>query len=365
MNGQTSEKRRTPPWGRVMLVAVVALLVAGTGMVLIPRDSGNPPPIPFSETARAEALEDALRLQESAAGLSEGTGQGAGHPGLKAAVTLLTTQARALLAPSEATPSGTAEPSVTSATTTRPTFVEALSASGIKRLADAREADGGIARLLAGVGTAQVLEAAKLARTWQLPIPKEAAATTKVPAATVSGPPCPSASPTPEPTSATTDAALAATVRVHQEAVYAYQVALKRLEPAAAGTAAKGLAAHESLLRQAETLTRANCGDVPASEPGYRLPGQFAQEPAVGLAELESSTLPVLGDLVALSTGETRSWAVDSLLAASRRSLEWGAEIPALPGLTLDAGDLPSLPTPGPESGGPAAFSRLHGFPRS
>ncbi|MEJ1116390.1 ferritin-like domain-containing protein [Paenarthrobacter sp. CCNWYY172] len=348
MSGQTSEKQRTPPWGRALLVTVVALLVAGTGIVLIPRDSGTPPPVPFSEAARAGALEDTLQLRESAATLSSSAGQGADQTALKDAVTLLTTQARALLVPSEATPSATATTAGRADGTTRSAFVAALSASGTQRLADAYEADGGIARLLAAVGSAQVLGAEKLAGAWQLPIPKDAAASkTPIAAATPPTAPCPSVSPTPEPTSATTDASLAATVRIHQEAVYAYQVALKRLDTASAGTAAKGLAAHELLLQQVEALTRANCGDVPASEAGYRLPEQFAQDPAAALAAMESSALPVMGDLVALSTGGTRAWAVDGLLAAARRSLAWGADVPALPGLTLDAGELPPLPTPG------------------
>lgn len=340
---------------------MVALLVAGTGIVLIPRDSGTPPPVPFSEAARAGALEDTLQLRESAAALSSSAGQGADQTALKDAVTLLTTQARALLVPSEATPSATATTTGRADGTTRSDFVAALSASGTQRLADAYEADGGIARLLAAVGSAQVLGAEKLAGAWQLPIPKDAAASkTPIPAATPSTAPCPSVSPTPEPTSATTDASLAATVRIHQEAVYAYQVALKRLDTASAGTAAKGLAAHELLLQQVEALTRANCGDVPASEAGYRLPEQFAQDPAAALAAMESSALPVMGDLVALSTGGTRAWAVDGLLAAARRSLAWGADVPAMPGLTLDAGELPPLPTPGSAGGsatGPASGS--------
>ncbi|MGF6835396.1 DUF4439 domain-containing protein [Paenarthrobacter nitroguajacolicus] len=348
MNGQTSEKRRTPPWGRVVLVAVVALLVAGTGIVLIPRDSGTPPPVPFTETARAGALQDTLQLRESAAALSEAADQAAGKSLPGDAVTLLTTQARALLVPADATPTapGSASPS-SSPDATRASLVAGLSASGTKRLADAREADGGIARLLAAVGSAQLLQAEKLARAWQVPVPKDqASADATVPAATPSAAPCPSVSPTAHPTSATTDAALAATVRMHQEAIYAYQVALKRLDSTASGSAAKDLETHELLLQQVEALTRANCGDVPASEAGYRLPNSFAEDPGASLALVEASSLPVLGDLVALSTGGTRAWAVDGLLAAARRSLAWGAATPALPGLELDAGDLPALPTP-------------------
>ncbi|MEO3943668.1 DUF4439 domain-containing protein [Paenarthrobacter nicotinovorans] len=355
VNGETSEQRRTPPWGRVLLIALVALLVAGTGIVLIPRDSGTPPVVPFSETARARALEDTLRLRESAAALPPQGASDASRAALADAVTLLTTQAQALLVVPEATPTGPpVSPEATAGSSTRAAFIAELGASGTQRLADARESDGGIARLLAAVGSAQVLEAEKLAGAWELPVPTPPAS--QAPAATPSAatPPaasCPSASPTPEPESATTDTALAATVRMHQEAVYAYQVALKRLDAAAARTAVKALADHEVLLQQVEALTRANCGDVPATEAGYRLPGQFTKDPASALAALETSALPVLGDLVALSTAETRAWAVDGLLAAARRSLGWGADVPALPGLALDAGDLPPLPAPGPASG--------------
>ncbi len=345
VNGQTSEKRQTPPWGRVVLVAVVALLVAGTGIVLIPRDSGTPPPVTFTENARVGAFEDTLRLRESATALAEAAGPDTGKPVLGDAVTLLTTQAQALLDPA-GTPSSAA--STPSTETTRASFVADLAVSGRKRLTDAGEADGGIARLLAAVGSAQLLQAEKLAAGWQMPVPKEPApSATTVPASTPSAAPCPSVSPTADTTSATTDAALAAAVRSQQEAIYAYQVALKRLDSKAAEAAARDLQAHELSLQQVEALTRANCGDVPASEAGYRLPGQFAKDPASSLAALESSSLPVFADLVALSTGETRTWAVDGLLAAARRSIAWGADAPALPGLKLDPGDLPPLPIPG------------------
>ncbi|MCD4852474.1 ferritin-like domain-containing protein [Arthrobacter sp. AK01] len=337
-----------------MLVALVALLVAGTGIVLIPRDSGTPPPITFTENARVGALEDTLRLRESATVLAEAAGPDTEKPVLGDAVTLLTTHARALLDPAGSTsPATTKAPSPDA---TRATFVAALSVSGRKRLTDAREADGGIARLLAAVGSAQLLQAEKLAAAWQLPVPKEpATSATTVPAATPSAAPCPSVSPTPAATSATTDAALAAMVRSQQEAIYAYQVALKRLDSSAAAAAARDLQTHELALQQSEALSRANCGDVPASEAGYRLPAQFAKDPAASLAALESTSLLVFGDLIALSTADARTWAVDGLLAASRRSMAWGADLPALPGLKVDAGGLPSLPTPGassPSAGG-------------
>ncbi|UKA51317.1 ferritin-like domain-containing protein [Arthrobacter sp. FW305-123] len=337
-----------------MLVAVVALLVAGTGMVLIPRDSGTPPVLSFSEAARLEALEDALLLRESATTLVASAAPGAGTAGPGNTVTLLTTHAQALLDPHNdrtsspsAAPAGSAH-TVSATPGNRATFLAGLAGSGWKRLEDAREADGGIARLLAAVGSAQVLEAERLAALWTLPMPEKATAVgPKAPAATPSSASCPSVSPTPEPGSATTDTALAAVVRTQQEAIYVYQVALKRLDETKSAAAFKHLEGHELLLRQAESFTSANCADVPASVPGYRLPPQFSQDPAGFLGTVELASLPRFGDLVALSTEGTRSWAIENLLAAARRSLAWDAPLPALPGLVLEAGQLPPLPTPG------------------
>ncbi|MFJ5955754.1 ferritin-like domain-containing protein [Paenarthrobacter sp. NPDC092416] len=356
MNQQPSEKPRTSAWTRVLLVSVVALLVAGTGIVLIPRDPAAPPAVPFSESARMEAFDDAMRLRDAAGRLLEMTATDAGadpqEAGLAEAVTLLTTQSQALLAPA----GSTSGPSTTLSSTasqdgnepeekpTRAALLADLAESGQRRLGDATAADGGIARLLAAVGTAQLLQSEKLAAQWQLTVPE---LTSDAPAtAARTDVQCPTASPSPDASAATTDSALAATVRSEQEAVYVYQVALKRLGDPAALTAAKGLAAHEDLLVKAEALTRENCGDVPTREAGYRLPEQFAEHPAASLGALEASSLPGYGDLIALSTGNTRAWAIEGLMAASRRALGWGAALSPLPGLDLDAGSLPPLPTP-------------------
>lgn len=351
---QTSEKRRSTAWGQLLLISVVALLVVGTGIVLIPRDSGTPPAVSFSESARAKAFDDTLSLRESAASLVAAAESGSETPALGEAVTLLTTQARALLSPGAsisssvaATPSSTDE---TAPEATHASIVAELALSGRQRMDDAQEAEGGIARLLAAVGSAQLLMAENLATAWQLPVPSPTSST-KPPATSSVPVQCPSVSPTAEATSATTDTALAATVRTEHEAVYVYQVALKRLDAAAAVSAAKDLEMHEQLLQQAEALTRLNCGDVPTREAGYRLSVQFAEDPAAALGALELDSLPGLGDLIALTAGESREWAIDSLLSASRRSTGWGAALPALPGLELDAEHLPPLPTSSPSGG--------------
>ncbi|MFJ4169080.1 DUF4439 domain-containing protein [Paenarthrobacter sp. NPDC089714] len=345
MNEQTSEKRPPRRWVRIALVAIVALLVIGTGMVLVPRDSGAPAAVSFTEAARSSAFNDALALRDSASSLAASPSSGVGAGTWTGSVTLLTTHARALLSPVISGPSSPVSSSARAAEPTAPSFIADLAASGRKRLEDAKQADAGIARLLAAVGTAQVLDAERLASLLKLPFPT-AGPDTKATAPAQARTPCPSVSPTPEPTAATTDAALAAAVRSEHQAVYVHQVALKRLDATAAVTAAKALTTHERLLEQAESLTRLTCGDVPNREAGYSLSTQFAGDPAAALGTLEIESLPVFGDLVALSTGPTREWAMESLLAAARRGAAWGSAQPPLPGLKLDDGDLPQLPTP-------------------
>ncbi|WP_347110570.1 ferritin-like domain-containing protein [Paenarthrobacter sp. S56] len=359
MDGQASEKKRWRDRLRLLPALVVALIVAGTGIVLVPRDSGVQEPVPFSQSARTAAYGETLALRDSMTLLASPAGSGAAGAELADAVTLLTTHARALLGPSTGSSPAPPAPAPAATPPTASAVVEGLAASGRRRLRDAVEADGGMARLLAAVGTSQLLEAERLGASFKLDLPAPEPAAKASAAATA--PQCPSATPTSASATpagstralaeATTVSALAAAVRSEQEAVYVHQVALKRLNDAAAVTAAKNLATHEQLLQQAESLTRLNCGDVPRREAGYRLSAEFSKDPAASLGALESGSLPVYGDLVALSDGPARQWAVDNLLAAARRGLGWGTSVPALPGLELDVGNLPQLPSPSSSRG--------------
>jgi hypothetical protein len=123
-------------------------------------------------------------------------------------------------------------------------------------------------------------------------------------------------------------------------------VALTRLDGPAVQQARDLLARHEALVGEAETHSRFNCAPVPPREPGYTLNAAFLKNPAPGLASLEAGTLPVYGDLVALSEGPTRAWAIASLLAAAQRSILWGSDPGPVPGLVLDTSRLPPLPQP-------------------
>ena len=345
---------------------------------MAPRQAVEAPKPSFSEQARVAALSETLRLRDAgralgraAAGTPEpaaGTAADAPQPAMETTVRLLTTQARALLAPdsgagsgaAESSPAGTPSPAAPAGPADTPGSAAALAAalaeSGGQRLADAAAAEGGMARLLAAVGTAQLLASAALAGPTGAGTPLPAALTSPEPSGS-----CPSGSatstPTPAPTplptaaqdadggqTATEQAALAAAVRAETATVYAYQVALTRLPGDAALTASGHLDRHEALLRTAESLSRGVCAPVPPREAGYALDPGFLSTPAAGLGVLETAMLPVYGDVIALSAGETRQWAIAALLETARRAGSWGADTGPLPGLTADPAAFPSLP---------------------
>ena len=332
---------------RALLLAFLAVLVLGVGAVLVPRDNGKPQTVPFSEIARSDALSSTEALLGSAS-LLESTDT----------VMLLTSQAKALLQPSGSSASNTStaspSPGATQERPTRAGFVSALASSASRRLADAANADGGMARLLAAVGTAQLLESSRLAATWGLPVPATptGASTAPTPPPSCIASPATSTAPTrgTAPTKADLPAALAAVVSSEQEAIYAYQVALTKLDAKASATAATWLGRHQELLRGAEAQGRLHCIATPPREAGYRLPATFAAKPGLALGSMEASSLTAYADLVALSEGETRQWAIDGLVDAAKRSQAWGTPVGPFAGLSIDNAALPPLPsvTPSP-----------------
>lgn len=384
---------------RIVLVSLVALLVVGTGVALQPRTGEQPQPS-FSETARTSALTDVLTLIDSARRLeaAEGTKE------LADALELLTNHARALQGPAGLAPVTPSSPAMVTpnsspapVTPKRDELLSTLVASSSSRLTAAAGSDGGTARLLAAVGTAQLLEASKLAAAWGLRAPtiavpaggvaeassaqpgdgprtaERSASAAEAPAAG-----CPAAeSPgTAGPAVATLPGALAEAVRAELEAVYGYQVALKRLEPGQAAAASAYLAKHQEALRQAEAISRLLCVGVPPREAGYRLPATFANAPARALGDLEADVLPLYGDLIALSptpqgapsqdptnppaASDTRSWAIAMLVSAAQRAQSWAEPVPDFPGIILDTSELPTLQPPAepPAPSSPGATSQ-------
>jgi hypothetical protein len=206
-----------------------------------------------------------------------------------------------------------------------------------------------MARLLAGAGAAQLLAAQDLAAYAGVP-PKELSGRQDHAN--------PLAQPTPvaeectgkvpsdggEEMGAAVGLALTAAVESEREAVYGYQAALTRLDPAAAAQASGLLAEHLDLAEEAEAYAALQCAELPPTQPGYVLDAGFLDAPAAGLARLESGILTAFGDVVAFSEGPTRDWAVQALVAAARRTVLWGGDPGAVPGLTLDESRLPPLP---------------------
>ena len=377
---EISARRR---YFRYAVFSLTAILVMSLGIALVPHQAPAPAETPFSERARAAALADALVLRaagQSLAGAAAGEGAPASTDVLDKVVTLLTLQARALVLPGDTAgsaattepgqetapaPSGERSAPPTASTPPAPSspaeLAAALSASGTRRLTDALEADGGMARLLAGAGAAQLLAAQDVAASAGVP-PKE------LPARQEDAKP--SAQPTPATGECTSPApsaegqgegqgegedqgqgvgaavgpALTAVLESELEAVYGYQAALTRLDPAAAARASGLLAEHVDLADEAEAYAALHCAALPPTQPGYVLDASFLDAPAAGLARLESGILTAFGDVVALSAGPTRDWAVRALVAAAHRTVLWGGDPGAVPGLALDEFRLPPLP---------------------
>ncbi|WP_255482332.1 DUF4439 domain-containing protein [Pseudarthrobacter sp. NBSH8] len=371
----TQETGRRRRYFQYAVFGLATLLVVSLGLVLIPREPSPPAAPPFSEQARASAFADSLSLRVVGLDLDGAAGATAPAPlaaALARVVTLLTVQAQALMLPAvasgnraqtvPATEAATALASITPPSTTAD-FAAALQASGAQRLQDAETADGGMARLLAGTGTAQLLAAEELASAAGIalaPLPVAgpsslASPAAPTPATASAAASCPSeAAVADASTGADLGPAIASAVAGELELVYAYQAALTRLNSGSAAPASNFLAQHVTLRNEAEAIGRSHCAAVPLRQPGYALSQVFLADPAAGLGTLEAGILPVFGDLVSLSEGRDREWALSALESAARRTAHWGASPGPVPGMVLDEALLPPLPepvsTPGPSA---------------
>ncbi|WP_320537928.1 DUF4439 domain-containing protein [Pseudarthrobacter sp. IC2-21] len=386
MNDDTTGSGPRRSYFRYAVFALAAAVVLSLGFVLIPREPEAPAPPPISEQARAAAFADTVRLRALALAAGDAAGRAGQGPAAAAsqrAVTLLTMQARALMLPAEALPAASPTPPGASVSASPATasasavpsssapppapspateLAAALHESGARRLADAEKADGGMARLLGGTGITQVLAAEELAAATGTPL-------ATLPGTTLPGafpgsssssvPPSPAASSSAGPgtgspvASCTTTRAqggadlassLTSVVGAEQELVYAYQAALTRLPPASLAPASDFLTQHEDLRHAARDAAAAQCAVLPPTPAGYALDAAFLADPAAALGVLEAGALPAYGDLVALSAGAGRGWALAALQTAARRTAFWGASPGPVAGVILDESALPQLP---------------------
>lgn len=383
MKDDTQETGRRGRYFQYAVFALAALLVLSLGFVVIPREPPPPAAPPFSEQARAQAFADSLALRAAARGLEDSAGS-ASPPGQASAigrtVTLLTMQARALMLPADVAGSSASAPPPIATVAPPPTvpgLAAALQASGAQRLKDAETADGGMARLLAGAGTAQLLAAEDLATAAGIslvPLPVPPLSGGALPGSALSGgalsggagtdpaglpgPSCGSGSASP---AANVDAALVPALEGEWELVYAYQAAMTRLDPASVAPASDFLSRHAALSTEAAARLEARCAAVPPRPPGYALSQAFLADPATGLGTLEAGTLPVLADVVALSEGSDRVWALSALQSAARRTARWGVQPGPVPGVVLDESLLPQLPEAAPATGPSSTGGRSPG----
>ncbi|MCQ1987944.1 DUF4439 domain-containing protein [Arthrobacter sp. zg-Y844] len=375
--------------GTLRLVLFLALgavilsfgLVAGTG-------DGRERTRSFSEIALAEARTSARALSAEAGALAaagknpEAVELLAQAEGLRTQAALLTSTGREpaaarntfeepLVVSGSAGKDRAGSPAVPEAPDAKDLepYVRALAASAKANLQAAWRADAGTARLLAATGAAQQVWATRTAGLYGLALPETNGPHTGDPAAASEATEAPAAEKklsncadagTGEKTadtaagtpsgraaagSAAPDAAAALKAAIDAEfgAAYAYEVALAQ-DPSAAtrgGQWQTRMAAHQSRGTDAVAYLPGLC--LPAVPPvaAYRLDAGFLRNPADALPPLEQQFPAVYADLVALSEGELRGWAIDRLAAVSAELYLQTEIVPASPGLDAVPEDLP------------------------
>ncbi|MEV7649748.1 DUF4439 domain-containing protein [Arthrobacter sp. NPDC089319] len=349
--GSTSRRRDGGPttpsrgWWRVPLLVLTAAIVLSTGTVVASITASTPPPS-ITEQARVDAL---AGLEGLAAAFTEHDGDGSPTAALLQSQADLLTLTTSWPSGSPAA-GGAGDPTAAAADSGAPSATQQPGAEDLVELAggllaDAREADPGLARLLASIGSALYAQAQTMpggtdvAQPWEDPeIPLEPAG---CPAAAPEDDASGKATPAP-PTSAE---AIAAVVLSQERLVYAYESALPRLAGAERTAAAARLAAHTASAEHWRSLAAAECLDLPLPEPVYALGSEFASDPLPALRDAEDAALAPLADLVSLSDGAVREHAVAGLAEATTDLAESTGEVPPAPGLD---DELPAAPSAAP-----------------
>ena len=252
-------------------------------------------------------------------------------------------------------------------------YVRALWESAQTNLHSAWRADGGTARLLAATGAAQQIWAVRIADLSGVALPgpvpagpgpapdaaEEVPDSADSPDAAGSSRPrntgsCPAGrTPDPAPASAPAaaaapagpDAAAALTSVINAElgTAYAYQVALAQADPGRETAAdwRTQVAGHEARGSDAVSFLADLCLPQVAPVAAYRLDPEFLGDPAGSLPDLEEQFPGVYADLVALSDGDLRGWAITRLAAISTDLYRHADTVPAAPGLDAVPDKLP------------------------
>lgn len=343
-------KTGAPPAGSraagLLVPVLVFLLATGAGVaVLSPRGGSEPT---FTERAQQASADRARDLAADAAVLAAA----APTAGYAETAELLEAQASGL-APAgpdgargkevgtrsgtqsstqSGAPDAAAESTAPAVPLTPAGFLEDLTASAGRNLADAVQAEPGIARLLASVGGSQWQQAASLGALLGLPVEAPAAAGLNAD----DSPAC-----TEKPRgSAEQRRALLSAVRAEDRAVYAYEVAAARLpDPGALLAASRE---HAAVAAAATSALAGLCAPPAPVPPAYALAPEFLADPAAGIARLEQELSVFYGSVVGSGGPALRGWAVGRLTTAVQRSFALDGVAEPFPGIPVEEQALPA-----------------------
>ncbi|RJU01555.1 DUF4439 domain-containing protein [Arthrobacter frigidicola] len=339
-------KTGAPPAGSraagLLVPVLVFLLVTGAGVAALSPRGGSEPT--FTERAQQASADRARDLAADAAVLAAA----APTAGYAETAELLEAQASGLAPASPdgargknaGTRSGTgtgapdaaAESTSPAVPLTPAEFLEDLRASAGRNLADAVQAEPGIARLLASVGSSQWQQAASLSAVLGLPVEAPAAAGLNA----ADSPAC-----TEKPRgSAEQRRALLSAVRTEDRAVYAYEVAAARLpDPEALLAASRE---HAAVAAAATSALAGLCAPPAPVPPAYALAPEFLADPAAGIARLEQEVSVFYGSVVGSGGPALRGWAVGRLTTAVQRSFALDGVAEPFPGIPVEEQALPA-----------------------
>lgn len=324
---------------RTLALGVLACIVASFGLTAGTRAEADRPRT-FSEQALNEAYATARSLADTADQLA-GAGTAAAELAEQAA--LLREQALVL-----ASPGGTAAYRARESGPVPEQYPDALYAAARTNLEAAGRADYGTARLLASVGTSQLLLAGRAGEALDQPVdlPDTGGTTHWTPVLEDDAARCTDDGggrselrDRPGPAEA-----LQAALQAEFGAVYAYEVAQARssedLYVLGQGLP-EGRARHLDAGRRGVDLLPLLC--LPATDPlpAYSLSPAFSADPAQALAEMETAFPAVYADLAGSSDGAIRSWAIDRLVETSAALAAGAGNVPATPGLEAEPAELP------------------------
>ncbi|MBD7995933.1 DUF4439 domain-containing protein [Arthrobacter sp. Sa2CUA1] len=328
---------------RTLALGVLACVIASFGLTVGTRTEADPPRT-FSEKALNEAFATVRILVADADALAaSGTGAAAGELQLQSEV--LKEQALLLTSPGGAAAFEAALQAPGSREDSYPAAVESAARANLEA---AGRADYGTARLLASVGTAQLLLAERAGKALGVPVEtagetgwtpvldEDATARCSEDSDAAAGPDAGSGSGAAE--------SLQSALDGEYGAVYAYEVAQAQSsgwETVLGLGLAERRNAHLEAGRDGVALLPAVCLPPVSPVPAYSLSTGFFADPAAALTEMEAAFPGVYADLVGSSDGAVRSWAISRLVESSRLLYTGAASVPASPGLDAEPAALP------------------------